>query len=390
MWVELTNQATGKAYPVQSRLYLRGAVVTHYEWSPRGSRWRADIAGPWSSARGRDAPNAFDARDRIAPGRSSRRRRSSRRKSPSIRWSATSCSAFGRRSPISGISGSWSDRAQGRLLREEGYQDSRFHLQAGHDGLRRRPDGAARAVRRSRDGRDRQRSAGGTCRRSCNCPTSRTRSNLRGNGWRKAVWPRTIISAAQRMLEEKFLASGEFKYSLQPQPRNARLDPIEDFVLNNRRGHCEYFADRLGVDASQPGDSVARGPWIQVRRVQQPPQGVPGAASGRPRLGRGVLAAGKDSAGASLGDARRWTHGAWLRLDPTPGGDADAGVVVRKLGAGDRLDRVVLVRLRDGHGPAASERGDLQADPSPRSARRRKNWSIATGGASGCKKSATG
>ncbi len=160
MWVELTNQATGKAYPVQSRLYLRGAVVTHYEWSAReGARWRADIAGPWTPAAAATVSRAvWTPVIGSRPGRSSRRRRSSARKSPSIRWTATSCSASGRRSPIRGMSGSrWT--GAGAIAAEGGLSRQPFHLQAGHDGAGRRPYGAARALQRSGDGRVRQRSA---------------------------------------------------------------------------------------------------------------------------------------------------------------------------------------------------------------------------------------
>ena len=46
------------------------------------------------------------------------------------------------------------------------------------------------------------------------------------------------------------------------------------------------------------------------------------------------LAPEKVPPGLRWGDAGRWTRGAWLRLDPTPAADADAGLLARKISAG--------------------------------------------------------
>jgi transglutaminase-like putative cysteine protease len=48
-----------------------------------------------------------------------------------------------------------------------------------------------------------------------------------------------------RYLERMLAASGRFQYSLEGQARDPAIDPIEDFVTNNPRGHCEYFATAL-------------------------------------------------------------------------------------------------------------------------------------------------
>ena len=48
-----------------------------------------------------------------------------------------------------------------------------------------------------------------------------------------------------RLLESRLSQSDRFEYSLQGQPRDPDLDPIEDFIVNNPRGHCEYFATAL-------------------------------------------------------------------------------------------------------------------------------------------------
>ncbi len=46
-------------------------------------------------------------------------------------------------------------------------------------------------------------------------------------------------------LEYMLGSSGLFQYSLKGQPRDPKLDPIEDFLAHNRLGHCEYFATAL-------------------------------------------------------------------------------------------------------------------------------------------------
>lgn len=53
--------------------------------------------------------------------------------------------------------------------------------------------------------------------------------------------PYTIARIFERQLRD----SGRFSYTLQGQPRDPRIDPIEDFLTRNPRGHCEYFATAL-------------------------------------------------------------------------------------------------------------------------------------------------
>ena len=48
-----------------------------------------------------------------------------------------------------------------------------------------------------------------------------------------------------RYLERQLATSGQFQYSLVGQPRDPKLDPIEDFVTKHPQGHCEYFATAL-------------------------------------------------------------------------------------------------------------------------------------------------
>jgi transglutaminase-like putative cysteine protease len=120
-------------------------------------------------------------------------------------------------------------------------------------------------------------------------------------------------------LERKFTADDRFQYSLQGQPRDLAIDPIEDFVSNHPRGHCEYFATALAMMLRSQGipsrvvlgfrtdewNSV--GKFYQVRQLHAhawveaylPPRELP----------KGLME----------GEGRqRWVSGGWLRLDPTP------------------------------------------------------------------------
>jgi len=45
----------------------------------------------------------------------------------------------------------------------------------------------------------------------------------------------------------RHLNSSQFAYSLDPGPRGAKEDPIQNFLFNTKRGHCEYFASALAL-----------------------------------------------------------------------------------------------------------------------------------------------
>lgn len=128
--------------------------------------------------------------------------------------------------------------------------------------------------------------------------------------------------AVSRALEDYFVSSGNNAYSLNLNvPRDAELDPIEDFVVNHRPGHCQYFASALvmmlrsqglparmvvgyrGSDYNELGNFYLvrqrnAHAWVEVYlRPDQIPEHEP--------------------TGGDVGAA-----GAWLRLDPTPGQDS--------------------------------------------------------------------
>jgi transglutaminase-like putative cysteine protease len=148
-----------------------------------------------------------------------------------------------------------------------------------------------------------------------------------------------------RYLEQKLAASGQFEYSLQGQPRDPSLDPVEDFVTNNPRGHCEYFATALTLMLRSQNISARMvvgykcdelnelGQFYQVRQSHAhtwveaylPFDQIP------PELLHGQGYWPWESAGG------------WLRLDPTPAGAAEArgtfAVLMERLKKGvDRLE----------------------------------------------------
>jgi len=125
------------------------------------------------------------------------------------------------------------------------------------------------------------------------------------------------IVGRARFMEQKFLLSPEFAYQLGGTLRDYDLDPLEDFIACNPRGHCEYFAGALALMLRSVGigSRVILGfkteafensasciirqsdahAWVEV---YLPPETLPHRTVGR--------------------YAFWWHNGGWLRLDPTP------------------------------------------------------------------------
>ncbi len=120
-----------------------------------------------------------------------------------------------------------------------------------------------------------------------------------------------------RALEAFLKDSGRFAYTLHPPARNPAVDPIEDFLLRQRAGHCEYFASALvlmlragGIPARlvvgfKPSEFNSVGGYYIVRQ-QDAHTWVQAYIPGE-KLPRDMAA--ELPPGAS---------GGWLVLDPTP------------------------------------------------------------------------
>ena len=142
-----------------------------------------------------------------------------------------------------------------------------------------------------------------------------------------------------RCLETQLKSSGQFAYSLEGQSRDGQLDPIEDFVKNTPRGHCEYFATALALMLRSQGipsrlvvgylsdEYDGLGEYYRVRQLNAhtwveayvPPETIQRLAA-PPVFG--------------LASAD-WSAGGWLRLDATPAaaGQATAGSIAKNVGS---------------------------------------------------------
>jgi transglutaminase-like putative cysteine protease len=136
-----------------------------------------------------------------------------------------------------------------------------------------------------------------------------------------------------RYIEHQLSSSGRFQYSLVGQKRDPRIDPIEDFIANNPRGHCEYFATALALmlrSQNIPARMVSgfkcdQGDWNELGKYYQVRQyhahtWVEVFLNDRQLAKHPELLHG--------GDYWPWLKrdngGGWVRLDPTPAGAAAA------------------------------------------------------------------
>ena len=127
-----------------------------------------------------------------------------------------------------------------------------------------------------------------------------------------------------RYLERQLRDSGKFTYSLKPQQRDYRIDPIQDFLTNHPQGHCEYFATTLTLMLRSQGIPARMvvgykcdeynplGNFFQVRQLH---------------AHTWVEAYLEPQHVTDDPDDPQWRNGGWLRLDPTPGTDEDPGAV---------------------------------------------------------------
>lgn len=132
------------------------------------------------------------------------------------------------------------------------------------------------------------------------------------------------------LFEEHFAVRGDFNYSLHlTGPIDDSVDPVVDFILNKKEGHCQYFATALA---------------LMLRSMKIPSRLVVGfRPSEYNEIGNYFLVQQKHAhvwveayftrnelEARSIPIPSWVTKGAWLRLDPTPTGEgSNAGGTFR-------------------------------------------------------------
>ena len=119
-----------------------------------------------------------------------------------------------------------------------------------------------------------------------------------------------------RALEKYLRDGGRFHYSLHMEGGDRDLDPVEDFIINSKQGHCEYFASALVL--------LLRSIDIPARMINGFKGGDMNHLSGiwtvRQRHAHSWVEAlvGRDE------EPKRQPIPLWLTLDPTPGAERAA------------------------------------------------------------------
>lgn len=131
-----------------------------------------------------------------------------------------------------------------------------------------------------------------------------------------------------RALERALRTSPRFSYRLSETSRDRTLDPIEDFIVNDPRGHCEYFASALTLMLRSQGlparlvvgfksdefNYLEERYWVRQSHAHAwveayiPPESIPDSVR-------------------TLHPSFDWSHGGWLRLDPTPSSLSELSLV---------------------------------------------------------------
>ncbi len=73
---------------------------------------------------------------------------------------------------------------------------------------------------------------------------------------------------------ENYLRNGKFTYSLHMNIVDRSIDPVLDFLVNRKEGHCEYFASALAPHVPRGQDPRAHRQRIQGRGLEQPGPGL--------------------------------------------------------------------------------------------------------------------
>ncbi len=308
--VEFMDHVTNEPYPVQGTVYLRGTVLTHYQngrWLHRRSGSRLRL-GHLPSVEDTEAVQLVRQRITIEPmGRSDL-------------FCVWPLVFIAKNDQI------WLDAHKESLGRSRGARGRRFVYELGTTAF---SDGIQTDLA------------------PCEVDVARVlqqwpSGSLPGLAALAEQWvsesgiaPDDPIGRA-RYLERRLHDSDQFTYSLVEPDRNSAIDPIEDFVVGNSEGNCEFFASTLTL--------MLRSQGIPARMVIGFKSGEYSHLS-QTFIARNSYAHAWVEAFISpdrLGETPRqddplsdWSSGGWLRLDPTPAvspGDAGGGLLARGLG----------------------------------------------------------
>ncbi len=130
---------------------------------------------------------------------------------------------------------------------------------------------------------------------------------------------RTNPVEVARQIEHQLRDSGEFHYSLMMDVVDDKLDPVVDFLVNRKQGHCEYFASAL---------------TLLLRSIDIPARLVNGFKGGDWNDLAGVVTVRQKHAHSWVevleptppSDRFIIRTPAWVTLDPTPGLARDESV----------------------------------------------------------------
>lgn len=122
------------------------------------------------------------------------------------------------------------------------------------------------------------------------------------------------IRARAHALESYLRDSHQFKYTLQMKVIDPKLDPVEDFLVNRKEGHCEYFASALAlllrsIDIpTRMVNGFKGGDWNEITQTMNVRQ-KHAHSWVEAYVGRGPE-----------------NQPIWITLDPTPGEERDESV----------------------------------------------------------------
>jgi len=128
--------------------------------------------------------------------------------------------------------------------------------------------------------------------------------------------------------------SGEYRYSLDSSIHDSKIDPVEDFVVNRKAGHCEYFASALAL--------MLRSVGVPSRLVSGFKGGTVNAISGTYEVEQRYAHVWVEAFIEGNKDEEDKVVGRWMIADPTPAArDASVETFASRIRTAHELASVV-------------------------------------------------